>query len=358
MNSRVGREVHMGDECGYLFELFPGAENEHGSFFVPGNAEVVIIQNGTGEPMTVHIMAEDMQPCIGTETHTGMSYGRFELRDSSLKRIIIDGVNVVCLPHESNPAFSVGAYGYKSVPEIKCINGGTIQCPEMTGTRFFRNDIIKHEGSTKLTGKASYYIVRPGESVDKYFSDEQLEVLKQIQQITHEYDDKITPEFPVKALKSLLEVSKYVIVNDISYWNNGLNSATYFMTLRTCALLGMDYGNADGTEFLFESLKMDNFILCHFNDPKDRDVVNCAIIVMGYIFATEESEELKWEKCYEVIPSYFWDFKPGDRTHQEEVIMFMNQKTKQEIFDSADFQNLTDDNIREGFRAAMYEPVV
>lgn len=103
--------------------------------------------------------SEAMQACIGTETHTGMSYGRWEPgREPSLNKIIIDGVKVDC--HSRVLNFSIGSYGEPAVPEIECINGGSLNCPEINGKRIMnRSGAEGLCGSTKRENCAEYEIV-------------------------------------------------------------------------------------------------------------------------------------------------------------------------------------------------------
>lgn len=107
--------------------------------------------------------SEGMQACIGTETHTGMSYGRWEPgRGPSLNKIIVDGVKVDC--HSRVDNFALGSYGEVSTPRIECINGGSIECPEVTGFRVMeRSGAEGLCGSTKREYEAVYSI--------KQFSD-------------------------------------------------------------------------------------------------------------------------------------------------------------------------------------------
>lgn len=100
-----------------------------------------------------------MQACIGTETHTGMSYGRWEPgREPSLNKIIVDGVKVDC--HSRVLNFSIGSYGEPAVPEIECINGGSLNCPEINGKRIMnRSGAEGLCGSTKRENCAEYEIV-------------------------------------------------------------------------------------------------------------------------------------------------------------------------------------------------------
>lgn len=103
--------------------------------------------------------SESMQACIGTETHTGMSYGRWEPgREPSLNKIIVDGVKVDC--HSRVLNFSIGSYGKSEVPEIECINGGSLNCPEINGKRIMnRSGAEGLYGSTKRENCAEYEIV-------------------------------------------------------------------------------------------------------------------------------------------------------------------------------------------------------
>ena len=98
-----------------------------------------------------------MQPCIGTMTCTGLSFGRWEPGRGELDKIIIDGVKVVC--HNGVRSFSLGSYGKSYVPVIECVNGGSISCPEVTGRRVMKKsgaaDLI---GSTKRVHPAVYEI--------------------------------------------------------------------------------------------------------------------------------------------------------------------------------------------------------
>ena len=112
-----------------------------------------------GSGMLTLECSEGMQACIGTETHTGMSYGRWEPgRGPSLNKIIVDGVKVDC--HSRVLNFSIGSYGESEVPEIECINGGSLNCPEINGKRIMnRSGAEGLCGSTKRENCAEYKIV-------------------------------------------------------------------------------------------------------------------------------------------------------------------------------------------------------
>lgn len=112
-----------------------------------------------GSGMLTLECSEGMQACIGTETHTGMSYGRWESgRGPSLNKIIVDGVKVDC--HSRVLNFSIGSYGESEVPEIECINGGSLNCPEINGKRIMnRSGAEGLCGSTKRENCAEYEII-------------------------------------------------------------------------------------------------------------------------------------------------------------------------------------------------------
>lgn len=123
----------------------------------PLQASGTLTIKGSG---TLNIECLDtMQACIGVETHTGMSYGRWEPgRTLSLKKIIVDGVKVNC--HSKVLNFSIGSYGKAEVPEIECINGGSLNCPEINGKRIMnRSGAEGLCGSTKRENCAEYEIV-------------------------------------------------------------------------------------------------------------------------------------------------------------------------------------------------------
>ena len=117
-----------------------------GTLTIAGTGTLTLVSNG------------GMQACIGTATHTGMSYGRWEPgREKPLKKIVIDGVKVIC--KSQVPNFSLGNYGECDVPEIECRNGGSIECPEMKGKRvMIASGAEGLSGSTKREHIAKYEI--------------------------------------------------------------------------------------------------------------------------------------------------------------------------------------------------------
>lgn len=121
---------------------------------ISGSGSLTIKGDGT---LTLKCTS-DMQPCIGIHTHTGMSYGRWcPGSDSPINYITVDGVKVIC--ESSVPNFSIGAYGTDQMPEIHCINGGSLICPETKGRRLMtRSGDEDLCGSTKRVECAIYKI--------------------------------------------------------------------------------------------------------------------------------------------------------------------------------------------------------
>lgn len=152
-----GKEFKHSYSAGHDAVLNVKGENSIVSTGCPLQASGTLTIKGSG--MLTLECSEGMQACIGIETHTGMSYGRWEPgRGPSLNKIIVDGVKVVCVSRVLN--FSIGSYGESEVPEIECINGGSIECPEVNGKRIMnRSGAEGLCGSTKRENCAEYEIV-------------------------------------------------------------------------------------------------------------------------------------------------------------------------------------------------------
>lgn len=151
-----GKEFKHSYSAGHDAVLNVKGENSIVSTGCPLQASGVLTIKGSGT-LTLECI-EDMQACIGTEMHTGMSYGRWEpVRSQPLKKIIVDGVRVVCKSRVPN--FSLGRYGMSYVPEIECKNGGSIVCPEVEGVRrMIASGAEGLVGSTKRCNPAKYDI--------------------------------------------------------------------------------------------------------------------------------------------------------------------------------------------------------
>lgn len=124
----------------------PVVTNNVNAFTIAGKGRLTIVAKGY------------MQPCIGTRTVTGLSYGRWSMSNCSPpSKIIIDGVDVICKSNTEN--FALGKFGSNAVPRIELRNGGHIVCPEMEGTRVIAERAEPPAGSTKIFGATRYKII-------------------------------------------------------------------------------------------------------------------------------------------------------------------------------------------------------
>lgn len=281
----------------------------------------------------VLMCTEDMQPCIGPATNTGQSYGRFSESHSEVTGIMISNVDVICIPHESNPYFTIGTYGMSYVPLCTLYNG-SLSCPELNtnGTRLMVNDIVCYSGSTKRTGRVRYFIQEPGVDPNTYFTDEQREWCDKLISIRGDIEPYLKPTVPAFVMKRLAEILPYApVVECLDYFLERPNSPTYYMTLRSCVLLGMDTSKANDSEFMFECDKLEFQLDKHFtidvkecHETKFNGTRACAIAMLAHLcrFCTGELDERAWEVAYEMIPAYAHDFLHGV-PHKENVIKFI-----------------------------------
>ena len=117
-------------------------------------SELIIRGNNT----RLYLKGCDRQPCIGPRTNDNLSYGRWERSVCIFHKLILDNVHVVCEPFVKN--FSIGTYGAEEVPEIVLLNGATIDCPEVKGTRVMTLSGLEGiYGSTKAYNPAVYDLV-------------------------------------------------------------------------------------------------------------------------------------------------------------------------------------------------------
>lgn len=277
---------------------------------------------GTAQGVKLLLMCEEgMQPCIGPETNTGQSFGRFSLSDFRLKKLVIDNIAVTCMSNGENRCFSIGTYGVEQVPEIVCINGGSIECPEVHGTRVMVDNIDSYEGSTKHTGSAIYHIVTDNTDKNSLLSDRQRELIEEIYAVNPEVAAQLDFTYSVSMLKSIAGVVKVVNIKDVSAWKKSRNNTTYLMTLRSCAILGIPLDEANHVEYMFECSKSDWFHKKYLISEWDQDAKSnnelkyeraVALAALAYVLTDESVDEcFKWEYVYEVIPTYFYSFEPG-----------------------------------------------
>ena len=141
-NSRYPTLAQIFPEPVYRGEIYGPIGTYSGTVTIGGNCTITSIDGpaieatgdltirGTG---TLTLVGTGPNPAIGTVTHLATA-GRWKMRDyCKLNSITIDGVCVICTSDMS--CFTLGSLGHANVPEIRCINGGRLECPETTGER-------------------------------------------------------------------------------------------------------------------------------------------------------------------------------------------------------------------------------
>lgn len=123
----------------------------------PIEAYNTVTLKGDGTELT--LISHGQNPCIGPKTDDNLSYGRWSPAQGSLNEIILDNIHVTCKSDVHN--FTIGSYGKESVPKITLLNGATLDCPEMNGTRVMvKSGAEGLQGSTKREKPAEYVMQR------------------------------------------------------------------------------------------------------------------------------------------------------------------------------------------------------
>lgn len=276
----------------------------------------------TGSGILILACAETIQPCIGVKTFTGMSYGRWSPANypSKCEKVIIDGVRVVC--KSMTPNFSLGSYNYESYPEIECVNGGSIDCPEIRGKRYLKVEAFPPAGSTKISETAEYVIGK-----ENLFSAEQKDLMAKLGvKWAEKISYKASGRFLQEAI-SLLELNPECDVTPLVCGNCGASK----MIARTMAVLGMPVSDFVRVEFIFEEKKFE-FLKAKYNFcEKEEDPDKVVRSIMHSIFGDDFDKLSDWdaEVVYEMIPTYFFRFN-GQLSHRENAKAFFDGKDSAE----------------------------
>lgn len=116
--------------------------------------EVIFIGNNKDNDILTITTNSWRQPCIGSKTNDGLSYGRWSFGSyAGDLRIVVRNCTVIC--KSKNPDFSIGTYGHEKVPEI-VLEGGVLDCPEVNG-RSMVYSMICEESSTKFATDPRYF---------------------------------------------------------------------------------------------------------------------------------------------------------------------------------------------------------
>lgn len=265
--------------------------------------ETVVI-NGPG---TLCLKAtEFMQPCIGSKTYTGMSYGRWTAHKCKCKKIVVNGARVVC--ESTTPNFTIGAYNFEEYPKVICINGGEMICPETDAKRILKIKAYPPYGSTKISTIAEY--VLEGQEL---FSEGQKKLIEEIAALAPAWKMHIDYRATSKFLETALELLKMNPNCNVNMLVNG-RYQRYAMICRTMCVLGMPERLYNDAELLFESNKLE-FLEKEFKFPvtSKEDTALAVCELMHHVFGDDFSKLSDWqvEQVYEMIPTYFYEFEPG-----------------------------------------------
>lgn len=113
------------------------------TLFVNGNVTItadcpieasghVNIRGTKGSKLTLR-NTDELQPCIGSLTNTGLSYGMWSTATGRCTEITIEEVEIHCETKAEN--FMLGEYGTDNVPRLTIEGNGSIDAIETTGRR-------------------------------------------------------------------------------------------------------------------------------------------------------------------------------------------------------------------------------
>lgn len=269
-------------------------------------------------------------PCIGRPTNDGISFGRFEVPERTIEQIDVCNVMIECHANEGSPAFTLGSYGWRKVPNIAYYRNGSLACPETLGTRRMLDDIQSYSGSTKCTGAAHYYL--EGEDISGLISDKRREYVNTVLKY-HNVDESMLMDCGIVTLKCASESAAYLDQDKLmQIINFNSRRTSSVMMLRTCLLLDLPIEWSHNMEFKFEINKSDALIRRYFDDesiPEDAefDTYRAQSIAMLCIYMVPNMEipyDKKMEIMYEMIPTYNFQFTSG-MSHEDTVKAYLNE---------------------------------
>lgn len=283
---------------------------------------------------------KETQPCIGHETNDDMSFGRWSRNGYDLDEIILDNVDLICIGYCEKP-FTLGSYGSNLVPRISIMRDSKIYCPETVGERVITKWATAPEGSTKISERMEYLIIPPGKDRYSLISEDCKKVIDEIAKYRKDIYQRADCSHEKYILENLLYCVKCDDSIDFDYWLKKRGNDTYWMTLKTCAVLTMPLEFAGSVEFLFECKKVEWLRKQYTSIPDDMECSAgefCAAIIQDFInkntdYTTGVADDMAWDYLYEMIPTYFHTFEPKERTHREEVLQFLADNPNKALYE-------------------------
>lgn len=285
---------------------------------------IVKIKGEDGSVLT--LISGEQQPCIGPWTRTGMSYGRWSPEGTSPKEIIIDNCTVIC--ESKVDSFSLGCYGTNDIPKITLLNGGKLICPETSGNRVILKQTVPPGGSTKISEPMVYGIMKKEDSI---FDVVPAEVRTSFAELVYKYIEYKDSLYTTTTVKDIEEAFNILSTNpnvDITL----LLKSNAKMYIKRCALLLRMPDEEELVkldEFRFDAIKKAEFINKLVYNSEDVDQLEAAVNLIYFLktntYATPNWNFMK-EVCYEIIPSYLYDFgEHREYTHEEHVEAFIEE---------------------------------
>lgn len=204
------------------------------------------------------------QPCIGSETHDGMSYGRWSPVGCRCKKLILKNIHLIL--ESGVPNFTIGAYGYEEYPEVVLEDGATWEAPEAHKPRILFYCPKAPDGSTKISDDCEYICGDEFETeVGKELRRKKLAYLDENGlsgqcDYLAEYMDHRTSEHKFKLYVDVLKYNlTYKELLDKTMTENEL------CFYRNCAIMGYDTGAAKmvaDTECLWRTGLIGDVTLC------------------------------------------------------------------------------------------------
>lgn len=337
-----------------VYSSFVASEENHDTLMIDGKVTIITdnpiiaydhvkISGVSGSKLTLIGMRHD-QPCIGTVTNTGLSYGRWEPPIRCTKEIVVENVTVECQSNDA--AFSIGAYDWEEVPKIVCINGGKLICPETEGTRVLRKHGTCPNGSTKRISYPVYEIVKTGDTPLNSLSAECKSILHEIDDIVTGYDKYVTYKTTEKCLEMTLELLKINNSLDVSTIIAGVPETQLFM-YRSASILRMPKECVHTREeFAFELSKLD-WVAAKFYGTTGEGCSKYNWNLMYFLKEKFEWNEYLMNVLYELIPSYDHNFTGLKGSDVDAYLLYGNEFYYDEW--AQDYLSKSIENIEEHF---------
>lgn len=292
---------------------------------VPIICEDYVEIRGTQNATLRLVCTEDMQPCIGPKTHTGMSYGRWSPNGKAPTKIIIDGCKVIC--ESKVRAFSLGCYGSSAniVPEIVLRNGGSIECPEVNGNRLIVRQAMAPAGSTKISESMVYAIATINQKIEDLYSEDKKRLIAEV-------ENKVGRKIPTIGLttseNALNIANRWLSIHPTlnpDFLLNGEHENLMFIK-KAMFILGMSAEMFETREIMFETYQKIPYVIgkCLGSEVESlSDMYN----VIYFISNNYAINEFTTELMYDMIPSYFYNFHHSS-DHESEVKDYLEESGK------------------------------